>query len=132
MATRDGLVDLLVRCIHLAVRGLDAARAFEERGPDTASRALLLNELEADLRCEVEDLEEELRKQDVRVGKDLKERLDVLLDRSGRTLTAVVRRFIERLVTAWEATPGEPASEELILFLTAAQFAAAVNRAEGE
>src|SRR5262249_52155679 len=47
-------------------------------------------------------------------------------------LTAVVRRFIDRLVDAWEATPGEPASEELILLLTAAQFAAAARRAGGE
>src|SRR5438067_1182391 len=68
----------------------------------------------------------------VRVDNQVKQRLDVLLDKSGRSLTAVVRRFIERLVDAWEATPGEPANEELILFLTAAQFAAAVRWAGGE
>ena len=68
----------------------------------------------------------------VRVDNDVKKRLDVLLEKSGRSLTAVVRRFIERLVDAWEATPGEPAHEELILFLTAAQFAAAARRAGGE
>src|SRR5215831_2576413 len=68
----------------------------------------------------------------VRVDNDIKKRLDVLLEKSGRSLTAVVRRFIERLVDAWEATPGEPAHEELILFLTAAQFAAAARRAGGE
>jgi predicted transcriptional regulator len=68
----------------------------------------------------------------VRIDNDLKKRLDALLEKSGRSLTAVVRRYIERLVKAWEATPGEPATEELILFLTAAQFAAAVNRAGGE
>jgi hypothetical protein len=68
----------------------------------------------------------------VRIDNDTKKRLDVLLDRSGRSLTAVVRRYIERLVDAWEASPGEPANEELILFLTAAQFAAAARRAGGE
>jgi hypothetical protein len=68
----------------------------------------------------------------VRVDNELKKRLDLLLERSGRTLTAVVRRYIDRLVAAWEATPGEPANEEIILFLTAAQFAAAVRRAGGE
>jgi antitoxin component of RelBE/YafQ-DinJ toxin-antitoxin module len=68
----------------------------------------------------------------IRIDNEVKKRLDALLDRSGRSLTAVVRRFIERLVDAWEATPGEPANEELILFLTAAQFAAAVRRAGGE
>jgi hypothetical protein len=69
---------------------------------------------------------------DVRIDNEVKKRLDVLLDRSGRSLTAVVRRYIERLVDAWEATPGEPANEELILFLTAAQYAAAVRRTGGE
>src|SRR5262245_16835850 len=68
----------------------------------------------------------------VRIDNEVKKRLDVLLEKSGRSLTAVVRRFIERLVDAWEATPGEPANEELILFLTAAQFAAAARRAGGE
>jgi len=68
----------------------------------------------------------------VRVDNQVKQRLDILLDKSGRSLTAVVRRFIERLVDAWEATPGEPANEELILFLTTAQFAAVVRRAGGE
>jgi hypothetical protein len=68
----------------------------------------------------------------VRIDNQVKKRLDVLLDRSGRSLTAVVRRYIERLVEAWEQTPGEPANEELVVFLTAAQFAAAANRAGGE
>src|SRR4051794_20356205 len=68
----------------------------------------------------------------VRVDNEVKKRLDLLLERSGRTLTAVIRRFIDRLVAAWEATPGEPANEEVILLLTAAQFAAAVRRAGGE
>src|SRR5262249_39536022 len=68
----------------------------------------------------------------VRIDNEVKKRLDALLDRSGRSLTAVMRRYVERLVDAWEATPGEPANEELILFLTAAQFAAAVRRAGGE
>jgi hypothetical protein len=68
----------------------------------------------------------------VRIDNEVKKRLDALLDRSGRSLTAVVRRYIERLVGAWEATPGEPANEELILFLTAAQYAAAVRRAGDE
>jgi hypothetical protein len=68
----------------------------------------------------------------VRIDNEAKQRLDKLLERSGRTLTAVVRRYIERLVEAWESTPGEPANEELVLFLTAAQFAAAVKRAGGE
>jgi hypothetical protein len=68
----------------------------------------------------------------VRIDNQVKKRLDVLLDKSGRSLTAVLRRYIERLVDAWETTPGEPANEELILFLTAAQFATAVHRAGGE
>src|SRR5262249_53170049 len=68
----------------------------------------------------------------VRVDNEVKKRLDLLLERSGRTLTAVVRRYIDRLVAAWEATPGEPANEELILFLTAAQLNAAVHRAGSE
>jgi hypothetical protein len=68
----------------------------------------------------------------VRIDNQVKKRLDVLLDKSGRSLTAVVRRYIERLVEAWEQTPGEPANEELILFLTAAQLTAAVKRAGGE
>src|SRR5579884_1369705 len=68
----------------------------------------------------------------VRIDNQVKKRLDVLLEKSGRSLTAVVRRYIERLVDAWEATPGEPANEELILFLTAAQFAAVVRRAGSE
>ncbi|MHB1424869.1 MAG: ribbon-helix-helix protein, CopG family [Gemmataceae bacterium] len=68
----------------------------------------------------------------VRIDNQLKKRLDALLDKSGRSLTAVLRRFIERLVAAWESTPGEPANEELILFLTASQFAAGVRRAGGE
>jgi hypothetical protein len=68
----------------------------------------------------------------VRIDNEVKKRLDLLLEKSGRSLTAVMRRFIERLVDAWEATPGEPANEELILFLTAAQFAAAVRRAGSE
>lgn len=67
----------------------------------------------------------------VRIDNDQKQRLDLLLDKSGRSLTAVVRRFIDRLVDAWDATPGEPANEELILFLTTAQFSAAVRRAGG-
>ena len=41
----------------------------------------------------------------VRLDNDLKERLDKLLEKSGRSQTAVVRRYIERLVTALEATP---------------------------
>jgi hypothetical protein len=68
----------------------------------------------------------------VRIDNQVKKRLDVLLEKSGRSLTAVVRRYIERLVDAWEATPGEPANEELIVFLTAAQFTAAVRRAGSE
>src|SRR4051812_10637368 len=68
----------------------------------------------------------------VRIDNELKKELDALLEKSGRSLTAVVRRFIERLVKAWKATPGEPDNEELILFLTVAQFGAAVRRAGDE
>lgn len=68
----------------------------------------------------------------VRIDTKVKQRLDGLLDKSGRSLTAVLRRYIERLVDAWEATPGDPANEELILFLTAVQFASAARRAGGE
>jgi hypothetical protein len=68
----------------------------------------------------------------VRIDNEVKKRLDALLDRSGRSLTAVIRRYVERLVDAWEATPGDPANEELIVFLTAAHYAAAVRRAGGE